>query len=386
VKRTLKKKVCMLVSVQQPFEVRLFHREAKTLVEAGYLVTIIAQYDKTEIVDGVRIVGIGKTGSRFSRILHTAKIFNRALAERADIYQVHNPELLLWGVLLKFFTKRPVIYDVHEDFPDAVKIRDWIPRYLRGPLSLMVDIYERVLTRLIDYVVTADEQTSGRFLHSNKRVLTLFNFPRIAYLKGIANVKKTSKSVKIVIHAGSLSPERGGDIMLEAFKTVKEVVQGARLLLIGDFTTPYGLNLKRKVIKYGLEDSVTLVDYLPHEQVLEYIAKSDVGLSLLQPVPKFMKNIPQKIFEYMACGVPSVISDLPPVRPFIETSQAGILVSPSNPVKIAESIVFLLQHPEEARKMGESGRRAVLEEYNWEKESKKLLEVYEELLTTLRLQ
>jgi len=372
-----KKRVCMLVSVQHPFEVRLFHREAKTLAEAGYSVTIIAQYDGMKVVDGIRIIGIGRARNRFFRMLRTIKIFMRALAERADIYQVQYPELLLWGVLLKLFTRRPVIYDVHEDFPGAVKIPNWIPRYLRGPLSHAVDLYERTLAKFVTYVTTADEQISKRFRHHEK-VVTLFNFPRLAYLENIVNAEKPANLVKTVIHPGSLSSERGDDVMLDAFKIVRDTIREARLLLIGDFTTPYGAKLKRKVAEYGLEDNVTLVEYLPHDHVLEYIAKSTVGLSLLQPVPKFMKNIPQKVFEYMACGIPSVVSDLPPIRPFIEASQAGILVPPSDPKKIAEAVIFLLQHPEDARKMGENGRQAVLEKYNWEKEANKHLILYRE--------
>lgn len=370
----------MLVSVQQPFEVRLFHREAKTLAGAGYLVTIIAQCDETKFVDGIRIIGLGKARNRFFRMARTVRIFARALAEKADVYQVQNPELLLWGVLLRLFTRCPVVYDVHEDFPAAVKIRNWIPRYLRGHLSFVVDVYERTLTRFIDCVITADEQISSRFLHSNKKVVTLSNFPRLSYLKRSSNAEKPSKSLKTLIHPGSLSTERGGDVMLDAFKIVGKDIQETRLLLIGNFNTSYGMNFKKKVKEYGLEESIDFIDYLPHEHVLEYIAKSTVGLSLLQPVSKFMKNIPQKVFEYMACAIPSVVTDLPPIRPFIEASQAGILVPPSDPEKIAEAIIFLLQHPEEARRMGKNGRQAVMEKYNWEKESAKLLALYEELL------
>lgn len=376
----LRKKVCMLISVQLPFEVRLFHREAKTLAEAGYSVTIIAQCDETKFVDGIRIIGLGKARNRFFRMARTVRIFARALAEKADVYQVQNPELLLWGVLLRLFTRRSVVYDVHEDFPAAVKIRNWIPRYLRDLLSFVVDVYERTLTRFIDCVITADEQISDRFLHGYSKVVTLYNFPRLVYVKQIPRLKRNETLTKTIIHPGSLCAERGADVMLNAFKIVRESVPEAVLLLIGDFTTPYGISFKKRVEEHGLEGSISVVNYLPHEQVLAHIAQSDVGLSLLQPVSKFMKNIPQKVFEYMACGIPSVVSDLPPIRPFIEDSRAGILVSPSDPEKIAEAVIFLLQHPQEAQKMGENGRRAVLEKYNWDQEARKLLALYEELL------
>ena len=282
-----------------------------------------------------------------------------------------------WGVLLGLVTHRPVIYDVHEDFPGAVEIREWIPAFLRRPLSFFIDIYERFLAHFVNFIITADDQIKSRLIQINERTTTLFNFPKLDYAS--INIKREHKG-KIVIHPGSICRERGGDVMLNAFRIVRNEIEEARLVLIGNFNTPYGAYFKAKVKKYGLEDSVKTLGYLPHEEVLRLICQSDIGLSLLQPVSKFKKNIPQKIFEYMASGVPSVVSGLPPIRCFMEDSQAGILVPPADTQKIADAIIFLLRHPSEAKKIGENGRKAVLEKYNWEREERKLLKIYEDLI------
>lgn len=65
----MKNKVCILTTVHSVFDTRIFHKEAKTLVQAGYNVILIVQHNQNEIIDGVRIIAIQKTKSRFRRIL-----------------------------------------------------------------------------------------------------------------------------------------------------------------------------------------------------------------------------------------------------------------------------------------------------------------------------
>jgi len=90
--------------------------------------------------------------------------------------------------------------------------------------------------------------------------------------------------------------------------------------------------------------------------------------------------MPNKMFEYMIAELPIIASNFLLWREIVEKNNCGICVNPLDPKEIAEAIEYLIEHPDEARKMGENGRKAVLEKYNWEKESKKLLKIYEELL------
>jgi len=373
------KRVCILLSVQDPFEIRLFHREARTLASNGYCVTIIARCNESKMVEGIKIIGIGEAKNRIWRILGTWKVFKRALREKTDIYMFLNPELLFWGVVLRIVTGKPVVYDCHEHFPDTVRIKPYIPPLLRVIASILIDFYERSLAYFVNCIVTADEETTKRFTRTNRIVVTLFNFPRLEYFKTVSANYGQNRST--LIHSGSLGKERGGDIMVESLKLVKDKIPEARLVLIGKFEdSAYKNTLIEKIERNDLQDNVIILEQVPHVELINHIAKSNIGLSLLQPCPKHQKNIPQKIFEYMACGIPVVASDLSTARPFIEPSECGILVDPTNPKQLAEALIFLLQNPEDAKRMGENGRKAVLEKYNWETESKKLLAVYKELL------
>jgi len=101
------KKICHITTVHPPFDVRIFHKECKTLVKAGYEVFLIAQHDKEEIVDEVEIIPLPRVKSRLKRmVILPAKTFLKALRLKADIYHFHDPELLPIGVLLKLINKK----------------------------------------------------------------------------------------------------------------------------------------------------------------------------------------------------------------------------------------------------------------------------------------
>ena len=131
----------------------------------------------------------------------------------------------------------------------------------------------------------------------------------------------------------------------------------------------------------SIASNVELVGHVPYVEVPRYIRRARAGWVPWQPVEKHCKNIPTKMFEYMASGLPIVASDLPPIRQFMGDLNCGLLVDPADPQAHAEAILYLLDHPDEARRMGEDGRKAVEEKYNWESEGRKLLRLYEELLS-----
>lgn len=99
-------KVSILTSVHPLFDTRIFHKEAKSLAKAGYDVTPIAQHDKEEVVDGIRIVPLPKAKDRIVRMTKTVwQTYRKAFKIDADIYHFHDPELIPIGLMLKLLKK-----------------------------------------------------------------------------------------------------------------------------------------------------------------------------------------------------------------------------------------------------------------------------------------
>jgi hypothetical protein len=175
-------KICHLTSVHRAFDIRIFHKESKCLARAGYDVTLIAQHNKAEIVEGIKIVHLPKPRNRIERILKTVWItYRKAVDIDADIYHFHDPELILIGLLLKLLGKR-VIYDVHEDLPRQNLSKPHIPLLLRKPLSLLTEALEAFSVKRFDGVVTATPVINRRFVKLGANAVNVNNFPFISEL------------------------------------------------------------------------------------------------------------------------------------------------------------------------------------------------------------
>jgi len=367
------RKVVIVTTAHPVFSSRIFHKQAKTLVQAGYDVTLIAQHERDEVVDGIRIIALPKTRNRLSRIFGlTWRAFRLALRQRADIYHLHDPELLLIGVLLKLLTKGEVIYDVHEDYPRAILSRYWIPKPLRKPMASLFDILEKSLARRLDRVITATDHIKANFGRVN--AVSVRNYPLGDDLP--LKVDKRSGDRYVLVYAGNLSEEYGVKEMIQALEYLNDDLDVC-LRLLGEFEDK---DFEREVRKLPGFAKVRYLGWCNRDKVLKNLLEADIGLAYDHPVPRFKVAISTKLLEYMSAGLPVIAPDYPLWKEIVEGSECGIAVDPVNPAALAKAIEYLLKNPELRRRMGENGRRAFLKKYNWKIESKKLLDVYSELL------
>lgn len=140
-----------------------------------------------------------------------------------------------------------------------------------------------------------------------------------------------------------------------------------------------------KTQKYVLEitktnQNIKYLGFLERKDIKEIFSISMAGLVILLPVENYFYSQPVKLFEYMLAGLPVVASNFPLWKEIIEKNNCGICVDPLNIEEIAKAIQFLINNPYEAKKMGENGRKLVIEKYNWQSESQKLIELYKQLL------
>jgi len=121
------------------------------------------------------------------------------------------------------------------------------------------------------------------------------------------------------------------------------------------------------------------VDYqgwLQPDRVTAALRQADAGLVCFLPEPNHVEAGPNKLFEYMAAGLPVIASAFPAWREIVEEGDCGLCVDPAEPAAIAEAIVWLAEHPQRRAEMGRNGQRLVRERYNWEAEARRLIEAY----------
>jgi glycosyltransferase involved in cell wall biosynthesis len=376
------RKVCILSSVHVALDSRIFYREARSLRQAGYDVTLIAVHERNEVRDGVQILALPRV-PRWQRPRLWLTLFRHALASRADIFHFHDPELLLIVPWLHWLTGKPTIYDVHEVYADFIEVKDYMPAWLRYPMAWCFRWLEPLLVRLQSAVIFANDQVACAFRRLRRPKTTLFNYPARAFVENaVLATGQVQPRPPIVLHLGGHERNRGTRLMVEAFYQVLRMVPEARLILLGPFTPPSLEDEVRADIGHrGIEGSVSITGRLPFEQIGEYLKQAAVGWVALQPVSKNMKSTPTKLFEYMAYGVPIVCSDLLSTRPFVRDGENGYLVAADDPCAHADAILRILHQPNLASAMGKHGHGLVQTRYNWDEMERRLLSLYNELLS-----
>ncbi len=363
-------KVAHLTSAHKDGDVRIFHKECVSLAEAGFEVYHLVPNSKTRIEKGVQIISFEfPISSRFQRMFRLVKeVYKRAVEIDADVYHLHDPELLRIALKLKKRGKK-VIYDAHEDLPRDILSKSYIPKLLRKIISKRVEKFENSIASKIDGVITATPFIRDRFLKINKNTIDVNNYPIVKI--DLVYTAYTEKTEDIICYIGTINTQRGVEELVKAL-----ALTNCKLILAGDFRQ---VGFKENLQKLDGWKKVDYKGFLNREEVVNVYNQARLGIVTLHPILNFLDALPVKMFEYMAAGIPVIASNFTYWKTIVESGKCGICVDPKNPIEIANAITYLLENPEVAQQMGENGRQLVNEIYNWGIENKKLVSYYNAL-------
>lgn len=395
-------KVCHIISSHKRYDTRVFKKECRSLAKEGYDVTLITIDGlATEVIDGVRIKSIDimsgvvwlgpgqwivdgrkKKSSdvslldRVRRELCTHKyILKDALKIDAEIYHVHEPVLLPLARKLKKAGKK-VVFDSHENYPVQIKAKNNIPFLLRYIYSFIYKYYETKVSRMIDAVTIPCTFENGKdiFHGRSKKSVIISNAPLLSEFYDQYSAKNVNSLSKSICYVGGLTHNRGITHLIKAAYKAN-----AKLILAGTFS-PVGYHEKLK--KMPEYECVEYRGYINRDQVLELYKEASIGASTLlnNSQYKIVDNLATKTYEYMSMGIPVIISKYPYAEKILKKYNFGVSVDPENVSEIATAIKYIFDNPEKAREMGENGRKAIREMFNWGIEEEKLLNLYDELL------
>lgn len=367
------KKVCHVTSVHGRYDPRIFFKECTSLAKAGYDVTLLVADGKPEEVrNGVRIVSVDfHPKNRVDRILHSASVMKKAaMLVNADIYHFHDPELLPVALYVKKHAKK-AIFDSHEDVSGQIRRKAWIPCLLRPLISFMYSICSDYVLKQLDAVIAVSPSFVEKLQKINPNTVMITNYP---ILTECEDNKATQHSDNTFVFAGGISEQWNHDTILDALKTVD-----AKYRLMGPVEDEYLIMLKQ-------HPSWAKVEYLgkvPVESVKHKLEECTAGLAILDYSENSAGKLGTlgntKLFETMQAGIPVICTEFTLWKEIVDKWHCGICIPPRDVKALATAMQYIISNPEEARQMGENGRRAVAEEFNWGVEEKKLLDLYTRL-------
>ena len=372
-------KICHITSVHQWLDDRIFERACRGLARKGHKVILIAQRDKNAVVDGVQIVALQERSGFRRRVFSSFEAFREALWMNADVYHFHDPDLMPWMALLKLLKGKSIIYDIHENYRVRFSYHNF-PGPVKKLGEILYDLAERVSIKFYDGIVVVSDSMAELFRGYSRNMVVVRNMHDHHALDDIdEDIEKDDKPV--IYSSGNQSPSRRIDKVIEAMPGILEKHPDAVLRLAGRFSSE---EFKQKTLaraeELGIRDNIELLGVVPYQEHIKRTLKAHIGLVLREYDENTRIASPNRIYEYMMCGVPLIVEDMPVLRPVIEETGSGLLVDSENPDNVAEAVNRMLDNPQMLEEMSENGRRAVREKYNFDIDLEKLIDFYRKIV------
>lgn len=368
------KHFCFFTGLYSRYDVLMFERQGKSLVEAGFKVTYVVCDDEPDVIlHGIRIVSTGFVPrSRVERFVNTKKILvDKILSIDADIYQISDPELIGLVKILKRH-KKDVVFNLREYYPKLILEKKYIPSVIRKPIAKYYELIMKKFLPLYDAVfVSADWE--WEILYNKwgiKRSYVLTNFPRINRDFKLSFEEYSARG-NVLGYEGSIYRISRQEKVLDALIDLSNV----KYFIAGKFEEGYD----DEICQHSYWKNVEFKNGFKLEELRGILAKMSIANVLRDFGTSPGSFGVLKIFESMEAGLPVLLSDVPLYREMNEKWHCGLCINPNDTSSIREAIQFLVNNKKDAYIMGQNGRKAVLEEYNWEKQAERYINIIKNL-------
>ncbi len=350
-------------------DTRIWEKQCSGLALKGYDVHLVIPTNACGAHDNVTVHPLPIPRNRAHRFVRTSvQAVRVALSTHADIYHIHDPELILIGLFIRM-KGSSVVYDMHENVPKQILNKAWIPRSLRWVLAKLVKGVERIsLNRF--YVVFAEASYRKDYAWIERQE-TVLNYPLIERLTAISSCKR---KIPTIGYIGGVTEGRGVITTVAAIKSLRDKGYEINFECIGRVDAAVKENL---AVQTGLSEGwISMPGRLAPEQGWRMISECHVGLALLHPIGNYIDSYPTKMFEYMALGLPVIASDFPLYRDVVATHDCGVCVDPLDVKSIEEAMREMIDRKDMAASKGVNGFLAVEKNYDWRTQLEKLEQVY----------
>lgn len=333
-------------------------RYATTLAKRGDHVDVIClraeetgcRYEKSEGVGVFRVQKrIHNEKGKFSYLFKLIQFFIKSsllvsrkhLNEPYDVIHVHNiPDFLVFAAWLPRLTGAKIILDIHDVVPEF-----YAGKFNSGERSVfykLLVLVERLSIAFSNQVIISnhlwEKKISARSGRPQK-CQTILNYPDSEIF--FKRAKKRDDGKIVILYPGSLARHQGLDIAIRAFDRIKEKAPQAEFHIYGSGDSKE--YLKRLITAKGLNKRVLIGDSLPIERMAEIMAEADIGIVPKRADTFGNEAFSTKILEFMALGVPVIVSDTSIDKFYFNESIIKFFRS-GDELDLAEKMLYLIEN------------------------------------------
>jgi glycosyltransferase involved in cell wall biosynthesis len=343
-----------------------------------FQVVLIAIGDFTGLKNGVEVIGVPKPKNHIQRAFTTVfKVFALAIKQDADIYHIHDAEMLPFGLLLSFLGKK-VIYDIHENTKQDILLKPWIPAKRKAFIAGLYNQLLKFSSNYIHYIpVVANESFLPIFHVKENQYTVIQNFADTQQMNKYKVLDRSILPGNHIFYIGMIK-DMYYDInqLIDALVILRNQGKIYYLHCVGyfGFRTDYGFesNPNYDIIK----NQIHFYGFLDIDTAYKISMQCKVGICLKNQPESMLVSHERKFFEYISIALPSIFCDSNIYTDVLEKYPVGIAVNLKNPNEIANAIDQLFTDTELYNKCVNACEKASNESFNWQSQSLKLLNLY----------
>lgn len=394
----MNKKILYIWDSDYPWDIRV-EKICQTLMRHGYVVHVAARNLKKlpeyENIDGLHVHRLKSISNRkinyaFSFPAFFSPIWKLFLDKiivqnKIDLLIVRDLPMAIAGVWAGQRHKVPVIFDMAEDYVAMLR-NIWKFKKLHAFNVLVRNPYlarfvERYTFKRVDHTLVVIEEAVSVVLRGGgnpKHVTVVGNTPPLSAFKHnemqMSNDLRLIKERYSVIYTGGIQFGRGLQTVLDAIPEVIKRIPDFLFVVVGDgYATE---QIKTMVRKKKLDDQMLWVGWVDHERIFDYIRVCKIGMIPHIVTDHVNTTIPNKIFDYMGCGVPVISSDALPMKRILDEEKCGLTFRSGDTDDLVNAILKVYSAPAD---FGKNGKEAVKRKYNWAEDEKKLVNVLQDI-------
>jgi glycosyltransferase involved in cell wall biosynthesis len=384
--------ICHVWDSEYPWDVRV-EKVSGSLKAAGHQVHIVARNrdgrkQREELAEGTvhRLPPWPVLGRRLDALTQFPAFFNprwvstvvnTARATRSDLILVRDLPLAPTGIWAARRLGIPVVFDMAENYP--AMCASLFENGVRKPTDFLVrnpSIVRRVedwVIHNVDHTLVVVEESRDRLIAAGvapDKISVVCNTPVQARLEELQPREHRAGEPLELVYLGLLEVARGIAHLIDAVAECTRRGYAVNLTLMGKGREEP--MFRARAAQHQLGDAVRFLGHVPYHEAVRLLQRANVGV-----VPHLANNswnstIPNKLFDYMAAGLPVLSSNARPAARVVRETNAGLVYTDTNSLELAERLT-VLSNVEARARLGASGRQAVETQYNWGRDAERLL-------------